>query len=141
MHWKVKCESKRNWVINIVWIINGKYNYKVQLFQDITVNRFICQIPTESARNGFMLFLDEVLVSGRGRKGELIAENNLEWGDHEWIQFKLRFINYRFPFRKDRLWDSRVIWTALMNECRRDLEFLSVKKWKKRCGICTLRTG
>lgn len=48
-----------------------------------------------------MLFLDEVLVSGKDRKEELIAENNLEWGDHEWIQFKLRLINYGFPLWKD----------------------------------------
>lgn len=47
------------------------------------VNRFIHQIPTESARDDFMLFLDEVLVNGKDRKEELIAENNLEWGDHE----------------------------------------------------------
>lgn len=70
-------------VTNTDRIINAKYNYKVQLFQDIIVNRFIHQIPTESARDDFMLFLDEFLVSGKDRKEELIAANNLEWGDHE----------------------------------------------------------
>jgi len=55
----------------------------VQLSQGIIVNRIIHQISTDSARNDFMLFLDEVLVSGKDRKEELIAENNLEWGDHE----------------------------------------------------------
>lgn len=104
------------------------------------VNRFIHQIPTKSARDDFMLFLDEVLVNGKDRKEELIAENNLEWGDHEWIQFKIRLINYGFPFQNYRLWDCGVIWTALMNECEGDLEFLLVKKWKK-CGIHAVRTG
>lgn len=55
----------------------------MQLFQDIVVNRFIHQILTESARDDFVLFLDELLVSSKDRKEELIAENNLEWGDHE----------------------------------------------------------
>lgn len=67
------------------------------------VNRFIHQIPTESARDDFMLYLDEILVNGKDRKEELIAENNLEWGDHEWIQFKIRLINYAFPFQNYRL--------------------------------------
>lgn len=113
----------------------------MQLFQDIVVNRFIHQILTESARDDFVLFLDELLVSSKDRKEELIAENNLEWGDHEWIQFKPRLKNYGFPFWKDRLCDSEVVWTALMNGFRRVLEILLVKKWEERCGICTLRTG
>lgn len=82
-----------------------------------------------------MLFLDEVLVSGKDRKGKVIAENNLECRDHERIQFKQRLINFGFLFQK-RLLDIRVIWAALMMEYRTFRTPLSQKVKEKMWHSC-----
>lgn len=60
-------------------------------------------MSTESARYDFMLFLEEVLISDKGNKEELLAENNLELSGQDWIQLELRLIKYRILFWRDRL--------------------------------------
>lgn len=60
-------------------------------------------MSTESAKYDFMLFLEEVLISDRGNKEELLAENNLELSGQDWIQLELRLIKYRILFWRDRL--------------------------------------
>lgn len=60
-------------------------------------------MSTESARYDFMLFLEEVLITDKGNKEELLAENNLELSGQDWIQLELRLIKYRILFWRDRL--------------------------------------
>lgn len=60
-------------------------------------------MSTESAKYDFMLFLEEVLISDKGNKEELLAENNLELSGQDWIQLELRLIKYRILFWRDRL--------------------------------------
>lgn len=60
-------------------------------------------MSTESAKYDFMLFLEEVLITDKGNKEELLAENNLELSGQDWIQLELRLIKYRILFWRDRL--------------------------------------
>lgn len=86
-------------------------------------------------KRGFYAVLNESLVSGKEKKKKSwLKKYTLHSSDLEfkWIKFEIRLINYGFPFWKYGLWDSGVIWTSLMNVCRRGLEFIPVKKVKEK---------